>query len=386
MQVFKLYYKILNKHKGHIFMYIGIFMGILMGFIVPNMEKQAGGQFTESTTRYAVFDYDDTKISEGIKSYLSKKHEEKTISEDTAEVIQDSMYNNEVSCVVRILDGYEEAFIRGEGDAYIEVYRIPGLTKAVLFEEDLKNYIKVLDTYVSADYDLAEAMEKTQKAQETSIEVSLPTGTELNEQGIAHWFFSYQPWIFIAMFVCSLAPVLIVLQKKEVKDRIECSSYKFSKMNGEIILGAITTGLGIWAAFSVAGCLSAASEITWMQGTLYSANLLCVMMVALSITFLVSKVTEKDGVVSLLANIISLGMAFLTGVFVPMELLSDTVIKIAHFLPTFWYEKAVLQIDQYNSGSMGEILSYFGIQILFSAAILVLGLFFAKRKRMGALS
>ena len=32
MQVFKSYLKILNKKKGHILMYIGIFAGVLFGF------------------------------------------------------------------------------------------------------------------------------------------------------------------------------------------------------------------------------------------------------------------------------------------------------------------------------------------------------------------
>ena len=39
MQVFKSYFKILNKKKGSMLMYIGIFAGIIFGFILPNSGK-----------------------------------------------------------------------------------------------------------------------------------------------------------------------------------------------------------------------------------------------------------------------------------------------------------------------------------------------------------
>lgn len=382
MQVFKLYFKILNKYKGKIFMYVGIFMGLLMGVIIPNSEKQSPNDFTESTTKYAIFDYDQSTLSKGVGKYLSDIHEEKELSSDDAETIQDALYHMEVSCVVKILEGYEEAFLRGEGDAYIEVYRIPGLSMAVLFEEDLKSHIKIIHTYVLAGYDVGEALEKTNSAEKNTIEVSLPTGTKVKEQGVVHWYFAYQPWIFIAMCVCALAPVLGVLNKKMVRERIECSSYKFSKMNGEIILAVITTGLGICSVFIVVAILGFGSELTFMQKLLYSGNLICLMMVALAITFLISKITDKDALISLFANVISLGMAFLTGVFVPMELLNNTVIKIAHFLPSFWYEKAVMGIDNYTRDIPVEILQYMGIQLLFAVAIIMTGLIVSKRKRM----
>ena len=133
MQVFKLYFKILSKYKGKIFMYVGIFMGLLMGVIIPNSEKQSPNDFTEATTKYASFDYDQSTLSQGVGEYLSDIHEEKELSSDDEETVQDALYHMEVSCVVKILEGYEEAFHRGEGDAYIEVYRIPGLSMAVLF-------------------------------------------------------------------------------------------------------------------------------------------------------------------------------------------------------------------------------------------------------------
>ena len=382
MQVFKLYLKILNKNKGQIFLYVGIFMSVLFGFILPNNEKNKTQDFTESTTKYAIFDYDNSELSKGVLEYLEENHKLKTIKNDETETIQDAMYNMDVSCVVRVLEGFEEGFKKGEGEKYIEVYRIPGVTMAVLFEEDLRSYLNVVDTYLQSDFNVKDAVNKSKEVQEIEIEVTLPEGTKVNDYTIAHWFFSYIPWIFIGMCVCAIAPVLVVFNKKIVRDRIECSSYKFTKMNLEVMLGVVVTGFVICTVFAIASMIGFGSMISGVKAVLYIVNMFCMMTVALAITFLISKLTDKGPVISLFANVISLGMAFLTGVFVPMEYLSDVVIRIAHFLPSYWYEIAVLEIDNYSSAAITNILGYMGIQILFAVAIVMAAMVVSKKKRV----
>jgi len=40
------------------------------------------------------------------------------------------------------------------------------------------------------------------------------------------------------------------------------------------------------------------------------------------------------------ANVFSLGSCFISGVFVPQDLMSNTVLKIASFTPNYWFVKA----------------------------------------------
>ena len=89
MQVFKLYMKVLNKYKGQIIMYVGIFAGLLFGFIIPNFEKSGPSQFTESKAKYAIFDYDNSELSKHIGEYLDANHELVELKEDDTEIIQD---------------------------------------------------------------------------------------------------------------------------------------------------------------------------------------------------------------------------------------------------------------------------------------------------------
>lgn len=380
MQVFKLYMKVLNKYKGQIIMYVGIFAGLMFGFILPNFDKSGVEQFTQSTAKYAIYDYDNSEMSNHIEDYLEENHELIEIKEDDTQIIQDALYNQKVYCVIRILEGYEEAFLEGNGSDKIQVYTIEGVVRGMLLEEELGSHLNIVSTYNKSGFSIEEAIELTDKVEETEIEVSLPQGEKLEGQTVVSQYFTYQPWMFIGMCIGGITPVLILLNKKHLRDRIQCSSYKFSKMNLEIILGVLVTGFIICTTFSVAGIVTFSGEVSKVQMALFIANMFCFMSVALSIAFLVGKITTKDQLVALLSNVLSLGMSFLSGVFVPLEYLNDTVIKIAHFLPAYWYELAVADINNYKSDKLGTILGYMGIQMLFAVAIMIAGLIIARKK------
>ena len=110
------------------------------------------------------------------------------------------------------------------------------------------------------------------------------------------------------------------------------------------------------------------------SGFLFTLNMLCYMLVSLAFAFLISKITSNSEILNMFANTVSLGMAFLCGIFVPEEFLSDGIIKAAHFLPAYWYNQAVKSIDFHPVRELGFISICMGIQLLFAAAIIVVAL------------
>ncbi len=110
-------------------------------------------------------------------------------------------------------------------------------------------------------------------------------------------------------------------------------------------------------------------------------NAISYMFVALAITYLVSQLIKNDSTMNMIGNTVSLGMSFLCGVFVPMEFLSDTVIKIAHFLPTYWYQLALIHIQKHGTENIGKLFSYMGIQILFALALVTVGIIVSRRNQ-----
>lgn len=382
MQVFKLYFQVLRRYLGQMLMYVGIFMGVFMGAILPQVTKNEAEEYTQAKSDFAVFDYDNSELSHAIIEYLEHVHNLKTIETDEKEVIQDELYAMNVDCVIRVGEGFEDAFIAGDGEEYLEVFAIPDTVRAVLFEQNLNSYLSMVNTYVSAGFAVEEACEKAVAAVETGVEVGLVDETVSEPLGIRHYFFKYLSWIFVCMCVNGITSALISMDKKGVRDRIECSAYKFVRMNMEIVLGVLVTGLAICGIIIVVAFTTIPGEMLQADTILYILNAFCIMLVALAITFLISKATDKPQVISLMSNVIGLGMAFMCGIFVPMEYLSDTVIKIAHFLPAYWNVKTIQVIDNFTSREAGTLAGYMGIQILFAVAILCVGMVVARKKRV----
>ena len=159
MQVFKLYFKILRNYLGSIFMYIGIFLGILLG-VIPQMAQSAKESYEQSRCNFAVFDYDDSELSNAIIQYLQTIHDLKKIADDEKETIQDELYEGTVHCVIRVKEGFEQAFEEGKGTEFLELFSIPNTLNSVLFEENLQNYLKVVNTYQKVGFDMEEAVIK----------------------------------------------------------------------------------------------------------------------------------------------------------------------------------------------------------------------------------
>lgn len=381
MQVFKLFFKVLRSNIGVMFMYIGIFVSVLIGVIIPSMVGDEEEGYTQSKSKFAVFDYDNSELSKELTGYLESAHNLRTIKNDDKETIQDELYMHNVACVVRINKGFSKGFTDGKSSEYLEIFAIPGTVTSVLFEQNLNSFLSVVNTYTEAGFDVSEAAKKALEVSEITASVEMVEESNSEDKGPVYFFYNYLAWIFIAMCVSGISVTLIALDKKNVRNRIECSSYKFVRMNMEIVLAVLVTGFVICGICVVISMMTFPEEMSDSNAFLYIINAFCIMSVALAITFFVSKVTDKAEIISLMSNILGLGMAFLCGVFVPLELLSDAVIKIAHFLPVYWYVKAVELIGTYESSDAGTLASYMGIQILFAVAIVCMGMIIARRKR-----
>lgn len=389
MQVFKLYFKVLKKHMGQMIMYIGIFAGILFGVIIPNAVKNDVANYEDTKCKYAIFDYDNSEASKALSEYLENAHKKVEIADDDKETIQDELYERNVGCVVRIKEGYGSAFESFDSSKepdkikeYLEIYAISGVNSTELFEQSINAYSTTLYTYINAGFELSEAVKKADEAEKVSVDVSLPEGDKVEGISAFTYMLRYLAWIFVAMCVIGIAPVLSIFDKKEIRDRIGCSAYKFGRINIETLLGVLVTGVGICAVYILVALIGMRDDILSFTGLLQICNMFCYMVVALALTFLVSRITSKRDVISVMANVISLGMAFLCGVFVPMEFLSGTVIKLAHFLPAYWYVIAINAIDSYSAGDLPKIFSYMGIELLFGAAIIVMAVVIYRNKRV----
>lgn len=250
-----------------------------------------------------------------------------------------------------------------------------------MFERNVDNYLNSVESYVAAGYTVDEATDLAIEALDVSVDVSLPNSGDASMHSPKYYYYNYLAWIMIYVMILGVAPILLRFNEKEIKNRIKCSSYHFVNLNKELLLGVLSTGIIVCAIFSLMSLLCFQKEMLNISGALFVLNLVCYMLVALAIAYTVSTFVEKIDMLNMASNIISIGMSFLCGVFVPREFIGEGIQRAAHFLPAYWYCDNAIRIDTYTSSELTPIFTNMGVQILFAFAIVTVGLVIARNKK-----
>ncbi len=372
MQVYKLFFRIVNKQKGLIVMYLCIFMGI--GLAISSQQgATTDRKFEASSYSFAVFDEDDSAVSRALIQYLGKNNERVFIRDDR-ESIQDELYNQNVSSVLRIPKGFAKSLQDGGTVEKIVIVSVPGTIYKETFESLTSQYITLLKGYIAGGFTENEAIRKAGNMDDSEVSVLVEdAGSEKHSP--LYNFFVYAPYILLSLCIVGITPVLVIFHKKEVKDRVWCSSYNTRKINRELILGTVTAGVLFAVVYIICSVIGAGNDVFSVRGLLACLNLSAFLFVALGIVFLLGQTLKKTTVISMASNVLSLGMCFLSGVFVPLEYMGDGIVRLAHLLPSYWYVLGVRFLDHYKAGmDLSPLWKYAGIQILFAIVIMGAGL------------
>ena len=246
----------------------------------------------------------------------------------------------------------------------------------------VKEYEKVLKMNLAGGMDVTEALKTTEATCRESVPVSfLESGENTQSHSSLYSFFVYIPYVFFSIGVMAFGTILIQFEKKELQNRMNCSGYSRRKIQTELLLGMLTAGVGLCALYFLIAYAGLGNKIWSFKGLLSAVNMLCFMLVTFGFVYMISKMVAKTQLLSMISNLVVLGMCFLAGVFVPLEYLSDTLVKAAHFLPVYWYVEAVRRIDAMAEDSMSavNVLPDFGMQILFAVTLAAAGAAYARR-------
>ncbi|MFA6309763.1 MAG: ABC transporter permease, partial [Clostridia bacterium] len=113
-------------------------------------------------------------------------------------------------------------------------------------------------------------------------------------------------------------------------------------------------------------------------------NALIFTFVCLSIGFIIGTFIKSRNAQSAIANVLTLGLCFIGGVFVPQEFLGGTVQSIARFTPTYWYVKVINDLDKlpgFTFSNLKPVFLEMLMQLLFAVGLLAIGLLISRRRR-----
>ena len=375
MPVFKASMKIARRNLGLIALYVGVIVLSLL-MTIGNQTNPQDTAYAASSMNISLVDQDNSPLSHALRDYLGEIHTLKECENDSAALLEDLYYRNS-DYVLRIPQGF------GEDPAGhpLQVTEVPGSYTGVYLEYQIGSRLRQLELYQTAGFSLEEAV--SMAAEAPSPEISVLNGQEEEEISIAP-FFQFLPYGAICMLSFVVGNVMSAFMKTEIRKRTNSSAFTHRRTELELIASVAVFGIAVFVIFLIMGTAFYGRDFWQAQGLmLYFSNMAMMILVCTAIAYLIAMVVRSQESLSGVVNALSLGMSFLCGVFVPLELLGDGVKAAAHFLPFYWYEEAnllIARLPSLDAAQLMQLRSFLGIQGAFALAFLALGAA-AHRKR-----
>jgi ABC-2 type transport system permease protein len=287
--------------------------------------------------------------------------------------------------VLTINEGFEEKLESGETDGLFEIVKRTGTYSSELFDSQLTQYISAVTMYMAGGNGAVQACREAREVSKEGVDVTVENfgsgnGADVNEIG---YFTQYLGYIFICILVNGLSPILIKLNQKDVRRRMECSSTPVLHRTLQIFAGSGVIVFAVWLAFAILAAIVYRRFAFTQTGLLCMLNSFVFIIVAAGITLLVAQFDLADNIISMVSNVVSLGMSFLCGVFVPQYMLGEGVLAAAKFLPAYWYVRANNMLCGFSDEafSMNKYLGYLGIELMFAAVLFTAVILLSRSRR-----
>lgn len=382
MKIFESFMKIMRKHLTSSLIYITIFLIIGIAMTKSSSDKDIG--YTARRLNVSITDLDDTEASRAAVDFIAKNHDIVEVGEDNDERL-DALYYGNASVILTIEKGYSEKLEGGGTTGLFTEISVPGTNTSQLLDSQLNRYISLVSAGVAGGKTPAEASVKASEALSREIKTVMfkDVGEGSEKEDVQYQYFKYLAYILVAVLMNGLCPILLTLRKKDIHNRISCSGISSHSQLMQISLATLIFVIGVYVLLIGAGVALFGGNMFTKTGLLSMLNAFVFIIVVMMICLFVSVLSPAMTTLSMIANVVGLGMSFLCGVFVPQNYLGDTALSIGKMLPTYWYVRASNIVMEKE----GEVLSYgnfficVGVQIAFAAALFCITLVLSKNRR-----
>lgn len=382
MTVFKCYMKILRQNIGLVIMYLAIFfsVAIVMQFAAGKSEDSL---FETASIDLGVVNEDGGTLAQGLVDYLSGIHHVVLMDNDP-EQLQENLFYRNVEYILQIpADFYETCMVNGES---LKVTKVPGSYSSFYVDQQISSYLNTIQTYLAAGFSQEKAIQAVkEETHEPVTKLTFDSGT--SDTSPYTYYFRYIPYLFLGALCYTMGYILMAFKKGDIQKRMEASAISVRRQSVEGLLATGMIGVVLWLIGFLGVTFMYGSRF-WQSGlcVYYILNTFTMLIVALSLSYLIGMFITNSNLLSGVANLVSLAMCFLCGVFVPMDVMDKSVLKFAQFLPVYWYEQVNEILSRHHTLSpelLGQVLIGIGIQLLFATAFISLILVVSRYRKEG---
>ena len=379
MTVFKTFFRIVNKLKPTIILYTAL----LIIFGAVNMKTSDNNiNFVNSKPDILIINQDVNKgLTKNLIDYM-KKNSNIVKVENNEEKINDALFYREVSYVIYIPKDYRKNVLLGKNPK-LDIKKTDEYD-AHLSEMMLKRYIKLQNIYNKEASSEDELITLINDNINDDVNVKITSKVDTSKTYNIAYYFNFASYSILAIIIYIVCLVLCSFKEESISKRINISSINYKSHNNKILLASIVFSSIVWLLFVIIGVTIVGDIMFSIRGLISIINSFIFTFCALTLSILISSITNNKNAISGIVNVIALGSAFLCGAFVPAEYLPSSVLNFAHILPAYYYINSndlLKNIDVINISSMHPIIINMVIIIIFSILFIILNNIVTRRKR-----
>ena len=379
MTVFKTFFRIVNKLKPTIILYTAL----LIIFGAVNMKTSDNNiNFVNSKPDILIINQDVNKgLTKNLIDYMKKNSNIVKVG-NNEEKINDSLFYREVSYVIYIPKDYRKNVLLGKNPK-LDIKKTDEYD-AHLSEMMLKRYIKLQNIYNEEAGSEDELITLINDNMNDDVNVKITSKVDTSKTYNIAYYFNFASYSILAIIIYIVCLVLCSFKEESISKRINISSINYKSHNNKILLASIVFSSIVWLLFVIIGVVVVGDIMFSLRGLISIINSFIFTFCTLTLSILISSLTNNKNAISGIVNVIALGSAFLCGAFVPAEYLPSSVLNFAHILPSYYYINSndlLKNIDVINISSMYPIIINMVIIIMFSILFIILNNVVTKKRR-----
>lgn len=388
MPVFNICLKIFRKNINNVLVYLIIFCGMSVLFAFSSNSSGNMTGFAQERVDIALISKEQTPLTAGLKQALAPSANFIALP-DQVEQMQDALFFDRVSYILRIPSGFSASIMHG-GTLKLDKRVVSGSADNAYIDRVVRQYFQLASVYAKYNPALSQA----QIARKVLADLAKTTPVTLSSHPVASsgslylsHYFNFSAYALTVTLLLGIATIFIVLNDEDISRRMRCAPLRALSVNAQLALVNLIFAAMCWAFIAALGFL-----LDWKDVAASHPGLLLLNSGAFSLTiagfsYLVGSIVTNREALSAIANIFGLGTAFLSGAFVPQELMNGTVLKVASFTPTYWFVTANDRIHNLTDDAWPAVTPIIGnvlIVLAFGVAFFIVALVLGRRRQLRA--
>ncbi len=379
MTVFKTFLKVLNASKAPIIMYtaILIFFG---GFNLESNDSSTN--FVASKPDILIINNDvDEGITKSLIDYITLNSNSVDIKQNE-NAINDALFYRDVNYIIYIPSNFRTDLLAGK-NPQIEV-KSTGDYQASLASMMLERYMGLANIYIDTYHDEQKIIESINSTLTLETDITITSSLDATSLERMAAYYNFANYSILAGCVYVICLILSSFKDEKISKRTIISSMNYKSYNRKLLLSNGLFAIVMWLFYVILSFILIGKAMFTMHGLIYIVNSFIFTICALTLAFLIANIVSNKNAINGIVNVVALGSSFLCGAFVPMEWLPNSVLTIAHVLPSYWYIKTnevIKTIEVCNMDTLKPIIINMSVVIIFTILFIIITNIISNKKR-----